>query len=274
MARKDWEHIHFLGDFALNWKNPKIYRFVPYERLKELISENVLIFVSPERWEDPYEKLYFNIDVKGENPALPDIACLCFRTEVDENSAAFWDKAKIAKEPYVKLGLDLYGLCNMLDEFARHTDSEVYIKSVSYQKREEIENAYKNPCVMRDSLKESYIRLLSLKRIAFKYENELRVFITWMRGNKKIEKILDNGLLKIELRTNYLFLKEIMLESSFKSKESVAKELNLQKNVDRKGFFIRDGLWNVKIKKQVSKCPKIKSINYPCNTNKFMKGEE
>lgn len=264
MAKKNWKHIHFMGDIALNWENPKIYRFVPYGRLKEMLADSVLTFVSPTQWNDPYEKMYFDIEVRGKKTKVPNIVCLCFRSELNDNSAAYWDKEENDKSPYVRLGVDLYRLCDILDRFSDKTESDVYIKSVRYCKNEEIENAYKNPFVMKDSLKESYIRLMSLKRVAYKYENEIRIFIVWEKGNQKIERFLEQDLLKIKLDEDKSFLKEIMYDPSFLSKSKIVADLDLLKDDKRKKTYIQKNLWNVIVKKRISKCPKIKFIEFPC----------
>lgn len=264
MAKKNWKHIHFLGDFALNWENPKIYRFVPYERLKEMLADSVLAFVSPKLWNDPYEKMYFNVDVKGKKIKVPNIVCLCFRSELNDNSAAYWDKEENDRCPYVRLSVDLCRLCDNLDRFSDKTEADVYIKSVCYCEREEIETAYKNPFVMRDSLKESYIRLMSLKRVAYKYENELRIFIAWKNGNKKIEEFLEQDLLKIKIDEDKSFLKEIMYDPSFLSRGKIIADLVLRKDDKHKKTFIHENSWNVVVKKRISKCPKIKYIEFPC----------
>ncbi len=84
-----------MGKFALNWDHPKVYRYMPFSKAQEIINEDELTFVSPQKWDDPYEKRYYKVKQKS----MPSLACLCLTTSQSENAFAFWNWRKGSNEP-------------------------------------------------------------------------------------------------------------------------------------------------------------------------------
>jgi len=196
-----WDHIHFMGTTAINWENPYVYRYMSYRRVKEILRKREITFVSPKKWEDPYEKIYLNAKVVCETEKIPNIACLCVRTNPCENSDAFWNWSKIKKEWLVRVKINLYKLCSDLEKFASENNARIYLSSVNYKTKTYIANASKNEKIVKGSLEKSFVRLMSLKRHDFEYEDELRIFIVWNR-TKKLQAFKDDGLLKIGCHLN------------------------------------------------------------------------
>lgn len=215
---KKWNYVKFLGSLCLEWPQPIVFRFVPYFRAQEMFSEKKIAFVSPCMWKDPYEKRYLNVNVNNKRNKLPHVACLCFKKTINDNSAAFWDN--ITEDSAVRLTFDLKKLLDVLDKYAKNSDSRIYVSGVNYLGINEIKNAHRNLKFMKKDLEESYIRLMSLKRRAYKYEDEIRVFIVWNRDNKNefFKKFKCDKYLKIDFE-NHRIVKKILLDSNL----SIAK---------------------------------------------------
>lgn len=235
-----WKHIHFLGSLLLNWDNPIIYRFTSYSLLKEIFKKKQIVFLSPKKWEDPFETRYLDADAieNGKRVVLPYIACLCFKMSKNDNSAAFWDAAKTDGDFFVRISFDLFQLCSALEKFAGRTNARIYVCAANYNYSvDDLKNAHTNESIMKGSLEESYVRLMSLKRKAYKYENELRIFVVWDSENKhkEFEKYKNEGLIRISCSPKQI-IKKIMLESEMFSKEHVAIDLGLYDKLTKKDF--------------------------------------
>lgn len=246
-----WKHIHFVGKVVLEWPRPKGYRFMPYSRVMQMFKENMIAFVSPEKWDDPYEKKYLNIKVNGRDN-LPNIACLCFKTSLNDNSAAFWNSIRKDGEPVVRLTIDLPSLWNVLDDFAEENKAEIYVSSVEYVHPKTINEAYKNPAIVKSKLVDSYIRLMSLKRNAYKYEDELRIFIAWEKDNvnKVYGDFEKNHVLKIGLK-DCVIVKKILLDQNL-SKIETAIQFKLLDKQEKKAYReLEDFLLRNKLTKKI-----------------------
>ncbi len=267
-----WEHIHFVGRVALEWPRPLAYRFVPFCRVKQMFKDNKITFISPEKWTDPYEKKYLNVRVNGKN-VLPNIACLCFKTSLNDNSAAFWESKRKDGEPVIRLTFDLCELWNVLNEFAEENNGvEIYVSLANYVSIQTINHAYQDSSIMKSDLRESYIRLMSLKRAAYKYEDELRIFITWEKNdkNKVFDEFKKKKILRIDLNESQI-IKKILLDPVLPKIET-AIQLNLLEKKDVKKFreieknFMENKIFKgIEIRKSsFAKCKEgPKSIEYP-----------
>lgn len=253
-----WKHVHFVGKVVLEWPNPKGYRFMPYSRVMQMFKENKIAFVSPDKWDDPYEKKYLNVKVNG-NEILLNMACLCFKTSLNDNSAAFWNSVKKEGEPVIRLTIDLCELWNVLDEFAEENDAQVYVSSVKYTDLKKINEAYKNPAIVKSNLEESYIRLMSLKRNAYKYEEELRVFVVWKKNNegKVFDDFKKDKILKIDLKKSEI-VKKILLDRTL-SKIETAVQFNL---LDKQGKNSYRELENYLLKNKLRKNIRISKSSF------------
>ena len=69
-------------------KKPYIYRIELLDRFYKMLDKKELVFVNPDRWEDPLENLIFNAKVirngkRFENPAKNKIFSQCWSYEGD-----------------------------------------------------------------------------------------------------------------------------------------------------------------------------------------------
>lgn len=72
-----WKNVHFLGKIMLDFEDLSVYRYMSYSRVREMLKDNAITFVSPALWDDPYEKRYYNVKLNGSDNVFPNIACFC-----------------------------------------------------------------------------------------------------------------------------------------------------------------------------------------------------
>lgn len=183
-----WKHINILGRNTIDWKSPKVFRYMPISRIQKMFEDNEITFVFPNLWEDPYEKRYYNVALNGNKDAFPNIACLCVTTSRSDSSAAFWNWSKHSDETWLRVQFNVFELLEILDTFADRTNARIYVSPVNYDYTEdEIKLLHEKMNFDSKHMEKSYIKLMSVKRKAFRYENELRIFVVWDRNSKELE---------------------------------------------------------------------------------------
>lgn len=175
----------------------RVYRYMPFAYAEETVASNEIMLVSPEKWEYPFERRFFNGNYSKLGFAPKPLACGCFTTEHGINEAAAW-KFYGAGSTGVQLTIDFEKLLDSLDRYAQKIGAKVYVKKAEYRyEKAELESAGTDSFLKGVNLESfgdrNFVRLAGLKRRVFAFENELRVVVY---GEKVA---LDNGLLKIPM---------------------------------------------------------------------------
>lgn len=194
----DYDHIHMLNGYSFPKDKNTVFKYMPIDRLIDSIDNQYFAFVSPDMWYDPFEQLYYNIDCSPKGYITENIACLCVSEKSSTNEDACWRVYAGNSSKSVRISLDRECLLKLLNEYAREKGYEVYIGKVNYEfEKREIQSLHLPsskryndffPITMR---REHYLSLMLLKRKAFLYENEVRIFLV----KDKIE--FKKGLIKI-----------------------------------------------------------------------------
>lgn len=158
-----------------------------FQRLvSKQVSGNYLWFSNPEQWKDPFESLYINGKYgpnKQDFPLKGRCFCSCFSdTRSCEPQWNMYSDKQIAVQ--MKITRE-----HLVEELEKLSDCQVFIGKVHYQqvgsfKADLTKNSFLAPFNINDI--ESCIKLLLLKRNAYVYEDEIRVFvIPENKSNKK-----------------------------------------------------------------------------------------
>jgi hypothetical protein len=145
------------------------------------IKDEYFFFGSPDSWLDPFETLFYKPVMKiGDNEEVSVHAC-CFACNDIENEEGFWiiwSKGEI--EPIVRVTFDVKKLVEILskDEYGQY---EFYLGGMAYTSRDKILDKAAIPHIYNNFIE--YINNLCLKRNAYKYENELRLYVKRSRTN-------------------------------------------------------------------------------------------
>lgn len=192
-----YRHIHVLNGFSFRKDRNVFYKYMPLDRFKRSVKDGVFVFVSPELWQDPFERMYFNVDCTTHGYQTEDIACLCVSEKSSTNEDASWRVYADKGGKVVRLSIERTLFLDMMDDYADKNGYEVYIGKAQYgYEKREIMNLYKPgspdhnlffPLIME---RKHYLSVMTLKRSAFEYENEFRVFLV-------MDKIPYDGLVKI-----------------------------------------------------------------------------
>lgn len=194
----EFSHIHMLNDYSFPKDKSTVFKYMPLNRLLNFVKSNQLVFVSPESWYDPFEQLYHGIDCSSRGYITEDIACMCVSEKSSTNEDACWRVYSESNDKTVRISIEQSVLLDLLENFAAKNGYEVYIGKVNYLfEKQDIKNLHviSNPnhaAYFPDKMtREHYLSLMLLKRKAFQYENEVRIFLV------KDKIVFSNNLLKI-----------------------------------------------------------------------------
>lgn len=188
-----------------------LYKYMPVSRVIDIIEKepHQIGFVSPDLWYDPYETKYLNTDYSLLNGyKQPKVYCFCARMD-NLNEEASWKIYKKENEPLLKLSIRTTDFLLSLDKFAREHTCDLFFSKVDYKlKRKEIDGLYlpSSPYYhdyFDDFNDKQYVRVMSLKRWAFNYENEYRIFII-PKDQKSIDAYLKDGVLYVPISVDMI----------------------------------------------------------------------
>lgn len=179
-----YQHIHLLNGFSFRKDRSVFYKYMPLDRFKRSVKDGVFVFVSPDLWQDPFERMYFNVDCSAHGYQTEEIACLCVSEKSSTNEEASWKVYADNGGKVVRLSIDRTLFMDMMDDYAEKNGYEVYIGKAQYgYEKLEIMNLYKPGSHEHDLFfpakmeRKHYLSVMTLKRSAFEYENEFRVFL-------------------------------------------------------------------------------------------------
>ena len=160
---------------AKSEKDYVVYRYEPISYFRENVRKKRLVFSSVVNWEDRLEQLFVDKGGWSSN----DVACLCFTTNASENSAAAW---KMHKKPnnqtLVQIEIKINQLVDAFNKWLeKHPLYSVCVKKVLYLDGKGLKDKKAQYIEKKKYSPEEYVQLLSLKRMDFQFEGEVRIFI-------------------------------------------------------------------------------------------------
>lgn len=184
----------------------QLFKFLKYSRLVEAFTRKELVFLSPNKWMDPYERAFTEL-VESKNLCDGYKAyCLCTTYAMAYNAEAMWKAYAHDRCPYkcnddekiLRLDLNFKKLIEILCNITSESNNLlIYITLVDYSlDQAKIQKLYKEKKICTKFAEAEYVQLLSYKRKAFGYENELRVIVLKKQQDKKTNEN-DDDLLKI-----------------------------------------------------------------------------
>lgn len=202
----DKQMLDTLGIVPINLSSftMSLYKYMPIQRLIDMLSEKEIAFVSPNLWKDPYETKYLETDYSAFNYKQPPIFACCLRN-TNDNEEASW-KIYSDGQPIVRVSFNVLKFCQDLHSYCTTYRCNLYWSKIDYSlTRSEINSLcaptsehYQN--FFTDFDEESYIRLMSLKRKAFAYEKEHRFFIVPTKNSPTIW--LKEKMIKIPISSD------------------------------------------------------------------------
>ncbi len=169
--------IHYVNtnkeEFLLK-KN--LYKYMSIEHALDSLRNHHLWAANPYEWKDPYERYFLEAkyDCDGQTIDFPwknKVYCICMTN--NQICEAYW---KMYSEHSIgmQLRFDRKQLIEKLETLTSNYD--IYVSKVKYIKTEELENIQE--LIKKENFQSKEMIsafLLSVKRIAYKYEDEYRI---------------------------------------------------------------------------------------------------
>lgn len=226
-----------------------LFKYMPLESALTMMKEKYLWLCNPVIWKDPFEKRfieakYFDGKNEAEFPLKGRVFCTCFtQTTTSEAHWANYSNGKLGVSFRLRRTALLDILNKHYDEFDIYIGKVNYLKTASIKKKLHEIDIIKEISPLKITSRNIQIQLLLLKRVAFSYEDEIRVLAIKKQKTKEIgiklslkttqpfdliERItLDPGTeMHTELMLKKLFKKEYGFKKVYKSQlYSMANEV-------------------------------------------------
>lgn len=199
---------------------PVIYRYVPVNRMLELLQKNQMAFINPRKWSDPFDNFLFRVLEKNEleGSFLNDICVACFT--LNPHSQAYWRNYSSdtwAARLEIRTREFLERLLNANDN--------VWLGRVKYIPESELRARLKNKKGLKAALLDTspnrtFIEFFHLKRWPFKYEDEIRVMLHCQKVKEGVKKLAVHAP---------TIVKSIRLDPRMSSEEAIVLKEYIQR---------------------------------------------
>lgn len=202
-----------------------IYRYLPMEYLLDALQNGHMVFINPNKWNDPFDNYLFKLAEKEfEKSFTSKLFCQCLT--LNPHSQAYWKtyggngfaaRLKIKAKKYL--------------DVIKAAQPQFWIGKMEYVNEKVLVDRLKNiPNLKTDlsltSITDNFLKAFFLKRRPFEYENEIRLLIQSSPTQNKLKMISNN---------NSETLSEIRLDPRMgKNEEKAWKEYLKQFNIEVK----------------------------------------
>ncbi len=201
-----------------------------------------LWFANPANWKDAFEKRFIDLSYKLKSnsmvsfPLKDKIFCSCFSNERVCEAQWFMYSRDNNDNDSLCLKINREKLLDELEQYCKaNPDVELFIGKVKYQETSEITNSLPKNSFLNRGTKpfdihniQSQIRLLLLKRNAFFYEDEIRIFIINANNQGdglKFQYKCDANVLVQQIMMNPTFTKQNALKVWLESPTNIQTPL-------------------------------------------------
>ncbi len=198
---RDYENVYRLGNKQES-QTHVLFKYMSVEYAIKFLETGILRFVEPSSWMDPFEVRFYNADyrcIAGFIP--PRVYCSCF-TQQRSNEAAWRMYSQgsngIAART-IRFEFSRSEFLHVLDRHLKMDGEKIYVGNVIYDySSQQISGIHKRKNRLYSHFfnsfsLEKFLLLLLLKRKAFAYEEEVRLFIVDKdkRSAKTQEKLIE-----------------------------------------------------------------------------------
>ena len=183
-------------------KGSVFYKYFKTENLLKSLVENSLYLASPSQWDDPFETKYMKSletiapqDEKDTSTLKEySVFATCFKGYSGiANEEAAWKIYMSGSESLVRVEIDAHNLCLALCN-SNFEGNKLYLSKMVYKSRNDIvtPEAISGSVKLdneEEALEDLFINNFSLKRNAYKYEEEVRVSLI-KKGGKDIDHMI------------------------------------------------------------------------------------
>ncbi len=164
-----------------------LFKYTSFSWFYYMIENQTISFLSPKLWKDPFEKLFYDENLHFDSNYLN--GCICFTYKRSKGEESLWKIFQSDdREPLVKAEFNIQNLFSQLSSMMKTIglDASVYLTMVDYsfERKDIVKLANQKRKNGFQSL-DDYLTCLSLKRIAFCNEYEIRFFL--VSNNKDLD---------------------------------------------------------------------------------------
>ena len=176
-----YENIYRLGR-SLEKQTHSLYKYMNGQRAMDFLQTGEFSFVEPIVWTDPYEKRFYLADYKNTNYQPKQLFCTCFTSKISNEAAWKMYRADGGGIASRTIRFD-FQRSILLRALAQYEDAKFYLGCANYNyTTKQIDELHKktNPeyeHFFKDFSDEKFMNLLLIKRKAFEYESEVRLFM-------------------------------------------------------------------------------------------------
>jgi len=233
-------------------RSMKLFKYSSFNYVYTNIVNRTFTFVSPEKWEDPFEKLAFNLKrsnnkVSGkkggechEVDGQTMTGSVCVSSNCVHGEEWAW-KSYRKNIPIVRLTYDINKLIEMFAQLSNNDDASFYLSVIDYSLERKELAKYLNSGEVNSV--EDYVNKMSLKRMAFDTEREVRIFVF---DDSKTAQSKTNGAVRNFKVSDFDFVSYVTLPPYMIENDVNAQCENISKvlNKGMEDFFKENGFGN------------------------------
>jgi len=216
-------------------KNSPLFKIISLDRVDSYLGDNpCLWFSNLEYWNDAFEKRFVEMKYKKgskllDYPLKNKIFCTCFSDQRICEAQWYVYSGNKSIADCIGLKINRIKLLEILEKYSIQHNNDVYIGKVEYQTTTEIissvsKNSFLNKGKKKFDINDrnSQLRLLLLKRNAFIYEDEIRIFI--IRNENQLDTASRGISMSCHCKANEL-VQEVIMNPQFAILDNLKKRL-------------------------------------------------
>lgn len=197
-------------EFALKYKS--IYKYVPLERMLQILQNKQIVFVNPYKWNDPFDSFIFKRYMSEPgNILLESLYCMCLT--LNPHSEAYW-KTYATNNYTARLNINPSPFFSFIND----NTTSFWLGKMNYIKESQFIEEIEKLKGLKASFKikepnDVFLNAFLMKRMPFQYEEEVRILINSEPNKDKLKRY------KCSISD---FIKEIRLDPRMTKSEETA----------------------------------------------------
>lgn len=181
---RGYKNVYCVGEEKAK-QDHMFYKYMNVERAIQFLKTGEYYFVEPTAWQDPYEKRFYTADYSHFDSFIPGVTYATCLTDKISNEAAwkmYRDEGGGLKNRSVRFDIRRSMMLRYMDGEIR--DAKIVFGKANYRYTTSVINKIHKPDspaqygkYFSDFSEESFLKLLLIKRKAFEYESEVRMFV-------------------------------------------------------------------------------------------------
>lgn len=180
--------MKYLNEFPIK-ETGNVFKYQKAEVAILCLNQNAmgtgtLQFSRPSEWKDPTERAFYNAEISPQGVIETSRVYACCITKAPLSEAAWITYQYGANDGCVKFSIIFNLFTKEVEKWAKNNGFKFYIGETIYDEWEVIKKIGRADFVYKDNIftsdastMETFLRTLLLKRKAFEYEKEIRLFL-------------------------------------------------------------------------------------------------